>query len=148
MEVAGSYEMSVSTYQSIRYQNRKGCHQQSIHCEILTTYQASISSDGDTGSRTDRHDFYVIRVFIALLSRPTPDNETKVEVPWLPDPPSLSCLLLILYSSSLEYILWHVHRMPFWERLPCEWWPFRFCYAVNDALIATEWMILMTSYCY
>lgn len=106
MEVAGSSEMSVSTYQCIRYQNRKDCHQKYIHREILTTYHASISSDGDTGSRTDRHAFYVRDVFIALLSRPTPDNETKLEVPWLHDPLLLSCLLLILYTSSLKCILW------------------------------------------
>jgi len=145
MEVAGSFEMSVSTYQCIRYQNRKDCHQQNIHREILTTYHASISSDGDTGSRTYRHDFYVRRVFIVLLSRPTPDNETKLEVPWLHDPLSLSCLLLILYTSSLKYILWHVHRMTFWERLSRDWWPFPLSYAVSDAIIATEWIILMTS---
>jgi len=147
MEVAGSSEMLVSTYQCIRYQNRKDCHQQYIHHEILTTYHVSVSSNGDTGSRADRHDFYVRRVFIALLSRPTPDNETKLEVPWLHDPLSLSCLLLILYTSSLKCILWHVHRMPFWGRLPHDWWPFR-SYAMNDAIIATEWMVLMTSYCY
>jgi hypothetical protein len=148
MEEAGSSEMSVSTYRCIRYQNRKDRHQQNIHREILTTYLVSISSDGDTGSGTDRHDFYVRRVFIVLLRRPTPDNETKLEVPWLHDPLSLSCLLLILYTRSLKYILWHVHRMTFWERLPHDWWPFPFSYAMSDAIIVTEWMILMTSYCY
>lgn len=148
MEVAGTSEMSVSTYQCIRYQNRKGCHQQNIHREILTTYHASVSSDGATGSRTDRYVFCVRRVFIALLSRPTPDNETKLEVPWLHDSRSLSCFLLILYTSSLKYILWHVHRMTFWERLPRDWWRFPFSYVINDVIIATEWVILMTIYYY
>ena len=150
MKVAGSSEMSVSTYQCIRYQNRKGSHRQNIHREILTTYHASKSPCGDTGSRSDRHDLCVRRFIIALLSRLAPDNETKPEVPWLHDPLSLSCRLLILYSSSLKYILWHVHRMTFWERIHLlrDWWPFRFSYAMKDAIIATEWIILMTRYYY
>jgi len=132
--------MSVSTYQCIRYKNRKGCRQQYIHNEILTTYHASISSDGDTGSRKDRHAFYVRSVFIALLSRPTPDNETKLEVPWLHDPLSLSCLLLALYTSSLKCILW---RLPYAVLRAFTAWlmtiPFLLCnewcynsYQVND----------------